>query len=263
MSYKINTSKKFLFLFLSTMSLISTMIITTLIWWFISPRLHEISKYYLAIPFLTTLRVFYFLIILGIIILYITCYTKYSNKYFHKLIRFSITFLFPINVFLGKLINIKKDIIRESFVHVNNSFLNAESQKYYNNEILILLPHCIQNYDCTNRITNDINNCADCNKCVIKELKSISKKYSVKVAIATGGTLARKIIVESKPKCIIAVACQRDLVDGLLDVFPIPVYGVLNNRPFGPCVNTTINPQIISDFLNYFLINNNKLFMEE
>jgi hypothetical protein len=75
----------------------------------------------------------------------------------------------------------------------------------------------------------------------------------MKIAIATGGTLARKIIVDTKPRCIIAVACQRDLVDGLMDVFPIPVYGILNIRPHGPCINTTLDVSIISNFLNHFI----------
>lgn len=254
MEFKINTKGKFLFLFLSSISLISSMVLTTLLWWFISPRLHEISSYYLATPILTALRIFYFFVVMGIIVLYIVCYSNMSNRVFYKLIRLSIKFLFPINVFLGKIFNIKKDIIRESFVKVNNSFMSNNKLQYSSQDILILLPHCIQNYNCTYRITNDIKNCADCNKCVISELKKISRNYKVKVAIATGGTLARKIIVEAKPKCIIAVACQRDLVDGLLDVFPIPVYGLLNIRPFGPCINTTLDPNEIIYFLDHVSI---------
>jgi hypothetical protein len=88
---------------------------------------------------------------------------------------------------------------------------------------------------------------------VIKELKQIARDFSVKVAIATGGTLARKIIIGTNPKCIIAVACQRDLVDGLLEVFPIPVYGILNIRPFGPCINTTLDVNEITGFLCHFI----------
>jgi len=53
--------------------------------------------------------------------------------------------------------------------------------------------------------------------------------------------VARKIIVENRPKLVIAVACQRDLVSGIQEVFPIPTYGILNERPFGPCFNTTVD----------------------
>jgi len=59
--------------------------------------------------------------------------------------------------------------------------------------------------------------------------------------VATGGTLARRLIVEIKPTLILAVACERDLVSGILDAYPIPVYGILNQRPHGPCNNTTVD----------------------
>lgn len=251
MKYEIETKGKFLFLLLSTISLILLMVITTLLWWFISPRLHELSSI-LAMGILTALRMFYFLVILGIVILFFECYSQYSIKVFHKLIRFSIVILFPFNVMIGKFLCIAKDKVRESFVQVNNSFIKSKMQGLNANDILVLLPHCLQNYDCTYRITNDINNCTECNKCSIVKLKKISERYSVKIAIATGGTLARKIIVDTKPKCIIAVACQRDLVDGLLEVFPIPVYGILNERPQGPCINTDVNINKIEGFLEHF-----------
>ncbi|MBP7563009.1 MAG: DUF116 domain-containing protein, partial [Candidatus Cloacimonetes bacterium] len=63
------------------------------------------------------------------------------------------------------------------------------------------------------------------------------------------GTLARRIIVNVKPKLIIAVACERDLVDGILEVFPIPVYGLLNDRPEGPCINTRVSCELIEQIL--------------
>jgi hypothetical protein len=167
-------------------------------------------------------------------------------------------FLFPFNVLIGKCIGISKDRIRESFVQVNNSFLKSGKKKYLSKDILILLPHCIQNFDCVFRITNNIDNCTECGKCQIMQLKQIAKVSDLNIAIATGGTLARKIIVQTKPKCIIAVACQRDLVDGLIDVFPIPVYGILNERPDGPCINTIVDVEKINEFIRHFCINENK-----
>jgi hypothetical protein len=225
--------------------------ITTILWWFISPRLHEISTL-LATGLLYALRIFYIFVIFGIAMLYMVFYSKYMINILHVVIRFTIVFLFPFNVLLGKCIGINKDRIRESFVQVNNSFLKIGKKQYLAKEILILLPHCIQNFDCGFRITNNIDNCSECGKCQIMKLKQIARKYELNIAIATGGTLARKIIVQTKPKCIIAVACQRDLVDGLIDVFPIPVYGVLNDRPEGPCINTTVDIMKIEDFLKHF-----------
>jgi hypothetical protein len=154
---------------------------------------------------------------------------------------------------LGRLIGIPKDRIRESYVSVNNTFTKVVKKSYDPKEVLILLPHCLQFTECQYRITIDINNCRECGKCTIVDLKKLSEKYGVKIAIATGGTLARRIIIQNRPKFIIAVACERDLVDGLQDVFPIPVYGVLNERPFGPCVNTAVAVDIIEKALKEVL----------
>ena len=61
--------------------------------------------------------------------------------------------------------------------------------------------------------------------------------------VVTGGTLARMKVKEARPKAIVAIACERDLASGMADVFPIPVIGVLNERPNGPCCNTTVDSE--------------------
>ena len=239
MDFEINTKGKNLFLSLSTISLILMMIVTTILWWFVAPRLEDIHEF--LRPFsLTLLRIFYFIVILGITLVYLTSYTKRNFLIFPFAVRISIQFLFPITILFGKTVGITKDKVRESYVHVNNSFIKVIRKKFKNSEVLILLPHCLQNTDCGIRITVDINKCVECGKCDIGDLTKLAVRYKVPIAIATGGTLARRIIVENRPKFIIAVACERDLVDGLHDVFPIPVYGVLNERPEGPCVNTRV-----------------------
>ena len=77
----------------------------------------------------------------------------------------------------------------------------------------------------------------------------------INYAIATGGTLARKIVLETKPKCIIAIACHRDLTDGILDVFPLPIYGILNTLEYGPCISTKVDLNkldcIIKEIINH------------
>ncbi|MGI6553284.1 MAG: DUF116 domain-containing protein [Bacillota bacterium] len=37
------------------------------------------------------------------------------------------------------------------------------------------------------------------------------------------------------------MACERDLTSGIQDVNPLPVMGVLNTRPNGPCHNTDVD----------------------
>lgn len=237
--FKVDTKGKGLVLRLATTSLIIMMILTTLLWWFISPRLHEISDV-LATLSLTALRIFYLVLILGIILVYLTSYLGRNFLIARFAVRSFITVLYPVSVFLGSLIGISKDRMRTSFVHVNNSFLQAVRKRFPASRILILLPHCLQNVECKIRITIDIHNCARCGKCDICDLIDVANAYGANVAIATGGTLARRIVLKFRPELIIAVACQRDLVDGLREVFPIPVYGVLNQRPEGRCINTRV-----------------------
>jgi len=248
MDLDITTKGKELFLTLTSISLLLMMGITTLLWWFVSPRLHEINEL-LANFSLTALRVFYILLIFGTTLVYLTSFTERNFLIANFAVRMFIKILYPISQSLGKIVGIEKEKIQESFVYVNNSFIKALRKKFKANDILILLPHCLQNNECSIRITNDILNCAKCGKCDIQELAHLSQKYNISTAIATGGTLARRIIVENKPKFIIAVACPRDMVEGLKDVFPIPVYGVLNERPNGPCISTRVAVEKINNAL--------------
>ncbi len=255
MKFEINTEGKGLFLTMATISLILIMAVTTVLWWFISPRLHEINGIFAQIA-LNGLRGFYLIVITGIVLVLMTCYLERNFLISKFAVRLSINFIFPISIFWGRFVGISKDRIRESFVHVNNAFVNTINSMFKPSEVLILLPHCLQNNNCEIRITNNYMNCKNCGKCDIGDLKNIAIEYKVHLAIATGGTLARRIIVKIRPKFIIAVACQRDLVDGIQDVFPIPVYGVLNERPEGPCVNTRVNSKKIKIALDTVLVNN-------
>lgn len=162
--------------------------------------------------------------------------------------------LFPINLFLGKLFGLSKTQVRESFVQVNNSLFEATRNRIKNDRLLILLPHCLQNFDCPHKIIANYNNCRRCGKCLIGDIIELTEKYNVDIAIATGGTIARKVVVEKKPTVILAVACERDLCSGIQDAYPVPVYGVLNERPYGPCMNTRVDlerlDQAVQDILN-------------
>jgi hypothetical protein len=161
--------------------------------------------------------------------------------------------LFPLLVVVGKCFGIGKDEIRRSFVAINNQLVLGEAGKVRPQELLLLLPHCLQHHECPVRITGDIENCKACGNCKIKDLVALSKKYAVPVAVATGGTLARRIVVEKKPQVIIGVACERDLTSGIQDTYPIPVFGILNRRPHGPCYDTDVDLQLVEKGLITFL----------
>ena len=164
-----------------------------------------------------------------------------------------IKFLLPVIEFVGRVIGLDKDNIRQSFIAMNNSLVTSQRMKIRPDRILVLLPHCIQLSDCEIKVTGDIHKCLQCGRCSIEGLVDISYKYNIAISVATGGTLARKVIVEKRPKLVIAVACERDLTSGIKDCYPLPVIGILNERPFGPCFNTVVDVPKIDAALSLVL----------
>ncbi|MCM0080092.1 DUF116 domain-containing protein [Geomonas sp. Red32] len=160
-----------------------------------------------------------------------------------------IKFLLPLIEQIGRLCGISKDTIRQSFVAMNNSLVISQRLKIKPDRILILLPHCLQLSDCEIKVTGDINKCVGCGRCTIMGLAEIGRKYHIDISVATGGTLARKVIIEKRPKLVLAVACERDLTSGIKDCYPLPVIGVLNDRPYGPCYNTLVDVTKIEEAL--------------
>jgi hypothetical protein len=153
---------------------------------------------------------------------------------------------------LGSITLQKKESWQESFLNFNNEIVLSQARDISHKNILLLLPHCLQNSECKIRITGDINECALCGKCDIAEIKKMAHKYNVKAAVATGGSLARKLIKDHAPNVIVAVACHRDLTDGVRDAWKVPVYGVLNERPNGPCFDTTVSIKTIEFAIKKF-----------
>jgi len=153
---------------------------------------------------------------------------------------------------LGMITMQKSITIQESFLNFNNEIVLSSFNGVHSNNILLLLPHCLQNANCKIRITNDIIECAECGACDIAKLKGITNKYQLRSAVATGGSLARKLIKDSLPEVIIAVACHRDLTDGVRESWRFPVYAVLNERPNGPCHETKVNTNTIEFAIKKF-----------
>jgi len=156
-------------------------------------------------------------------------------------------------ILVGKLLGVSRERVQQSFIEVNNHLVRSNSHRARPNKLLILLPHCIQEFECQIKITGNIKNCQGCGKCEIKDLVEIADQYQVKIAVATGGTLARRIIVENRPDAIVAVACELDLTTGIQDSYPIPVIGILNERPNGPCINTKVDIQKVKTALSDLL----------
>ncbi|UCD72441.1 MAG: DUF116 domain-containing protein [Syntrophobacterales bacterium] len=185
--------------------------------------------------------------------LIITIYRGRDFFLSRKLRGIVIEVLFPLMVFWGRIMGISRERIQRSFIEINNQLVLSNAHETKPQRLLLLLPQCIQNFDCDIKITGDIQNCKRCGKCEIKDLIELSEKNKVKIAVATGGTLARRIIVKIRPQAIVAVACELDLTSGIQDAYPIPVIGILNQRPSGPCYNTRVDIAEVREALLSFM----------
>ncbi|EAX48607.1 protein of unknown function DUF116 [Thermosinus carboxydivorans Nor1] len=165
----------------------------------------------------------------------------------------TINLLFPLATSIGRLFDINKERVERSFIEVSNHLVRKRAVKVQPEQLLILTPHCIQQEACPHKITRDVANCRACGACQVGDLLDLSRRYGVHLAVVTGGTLARKIIKTIRPKAVLAIACERDLTSGIQDVFPLPVIGVLNERPCGPCCNTRVNLEVVEQALRDFL----------
>jgi len=159
----------------------------------------------------------------------------------------------PLMTLLGRALGISKERIRNSFIKVNNELVLSEARTYKPGQILLLMPHCLQKSDCDKRLTYSVDTCVRCGKCPITGLLELRDRYGVHLAVATGGTIARRIVVEKRPRLILAVACERDLAEGIQDTYPLPVFGILNERPLGPCLDTLVPLAQLEKALRHFL----------
>ena len=147
--------------------------------------------------------------------------------------------LYPLLMLLASIMPSKKEALQAIVIRLNNRLVL--SLGIHSRRLLLLMPHCLQVDKCEIRLTHNVRNCKQCGKCGIKDLIGVSDRTGIELFIASGGNLARRIVKETRPEAIIAVACERDLSSGIADVYPMPVYGVSNERPCGPCLNTRVD----------------------
>ena len=129
---------------------------------------------------------------------------------------------------LGLKLGMNRDRLSNSIIKVSNAIIGINRDPISPRQLLVLLPRCLQ-------------------KELIEKIKNYSTSKGIQVFIVSGGSKARAIISNEHPKGIIGVACERDLLSGIKEILPqIPVIGIPNIRPEGPCKNTMIE---MNDFI--------------
>ena len=194
---------------------------------------------------LTTLMSLFIMVLLflalGLLALVIMIVRSKTSPTMENIVTIVNNWLFPWAITVGKIVGLSRETILSSFISVNNYLVRSKDTNLTADKVMVLAPHCLQNSDCPHKITLDIDNCLECGNCKIGELKQLCAQENAMFKIAGGGTLARKFIKENQPGGVIAIACENDLALGIQDIGVLPVLGVLNCRPHGPCVNTDVD----------------------
>jgi hypothetical protein len=235
--------QKRIFFGLSLVGLLGLAFIAAVGLFLINPRLAQLST--MALPLTAGLAALLLLYLgAGLLLAALSTHRKSDRDSSEGRRRWTTArWMLPVATGLGRLFGYSRDEVQRSFLEVNNALVEHKQLPRLPSDasMLVLLPHCLQHTDCKLRVTADVNVCRSCGRCDIGALKELAGDPNVSVSVATGGQAAREAIKRSRPKAIVAVACERDLTDGICDVAGIPVVGVLNDRPNGPCRDTVVD----------------------
>lgn len=244
--------KKRLLIMLNLLSVLFLSLILLVIWRISFLGLSEIHK---NLPIIIGAIFALFPIISIILTLFLTLSIKgILPIIFERSSYFLINMLFPISLKIGNLFGIKRRKLESSFIAISNVLFSRHNFKVEGKDLLVITPHCLQLASCPHKITRDPNNCKRCGGCNIGDLMKLSDEMGFTFFVATGGTLARQIIKEKRPKIVLAIACERDLMSGIRDVYPLPAVGVLNIRPNGPCYNTKVDLDEVRSILKNIIV---------
>jgi len=226
------TEGKRTFLFLSLVVLVGFVFLGILFWYLALPRFEQYGRLYATILTIVVLAgaaffLVWYALLIGAVVsqrIYLTiCLHRRSNLFI---------MLFPAVARLAQSFGISRDRLSHSFIEVSNRLVLPLRQ---DGPVLALVPRCLS-------------------KELKRQIGEICGGFpNVTLHTAPGGNEARAIIRRLKPRAIVAVACERDLVTGINDVAPkIPVIGIPNTRPLGPCKDTTLDIEKFRSAIAFF-----------
>jgi uncharacterized protein len=123
---------------------------------------------------------------------------------------------------VGGWLGLSRDRVGNGVLQVFNRLATTRTRaRVAPEELLILLPRCL-------------------GREAMQAAMTVSARYGVPVFVASRGRYARQMISMRRPRGVVAVACERDLVSGVHDVAGrLPVLGTTLQLGEGPCRNTS------------------------
>jgi len=138
-------------------------------------------------------------------------------------------------------------------VRLSNFITRLRRKRVRPDQLLILFPICLQCSECPNNIVTDVHNCKRCGRCKVSDLVALSDQYGCRIESATGGRIALQKVKVPDVKAVVAVACSKELRQGMLSSFPKAVIGVVNTWPNGPCKDTDVDLGEVEEAIRWFL----------
>src|SRR6184192_2869502 len=125
----------------------------------------------------------------------------------------------------------KRDWEEHAAIDVYNTLAERRGRTVGPGELLFLIPRCLS-------------------KQALDGVLAIAGRYEVPVFVATRGQLARRVIRERRPRAVVAVACERDMMTGLRDVAGrLPVLGLTMRLPNGPCRDAMLDLDVMEQWV--------------
>jgi hypothetical protein len=97
--------------------------------------------------------------------------------------------------------------------------------------------------------------CRRCGQCDVGALAAIRDDLGVVACVAGGGRQALALVRRPEVKAVVAVACEKELVQGIRAAFPKPVVAVPNRTPEGACLNTQVDSEAVVKAIGSLCVN--------
>jgi hypothetical protein len=121
----------------------------------------------------------------------------------------------------------RRDWVEHAAIDVYNALAERRRRPVRRGELLVLIPRCLSRE-------------------ALDGVLAIAGRYEVPVFVATRGQLARRALRERRPRAVVAVACERDMMTGLRDVAGgLPVLGLTMRLPNGPCRDAQLDLDVM------------------
>ncbi len=143
--------------------------------------------------------------------------------------------------------------MRSTIIRLNNRITRWRAVRVRPENLLLLAPHCLQMNDCERNVGRDIGRCGRCGRCDLSGLLSIRDEFGLRLSVAAGGRQALALVRQPDIRAVVAIACHKELLEGIRACFPKPVLAVPNLCPNGPCKETRVDLAAVREAIRCLL----------